>query len=122
MNSRKIIAIILPLLLWGSILFAQTNKEPKLILQITVDQLRGDLPTKYMKNMGDGGFKYLQEQGIWYTNAHYSHANTETVVGHTILATGADPAINGMISNVWFDREKGKLVYIEDADYPIIST
>ena len=123
MNSRKIIAIILPLLLWGSILFAQTNKEPKLILQITVDQLRGDLPTKYMKNMGDGGFKYLLEQGIWYTNAHYSHANTETVVGHTILATGADPAINGMISNVWFDREKGKLVYnIEDADYPVIST
>jgi len=122
MNLRKISIIILPLILWGSILFAQETKQPKLILQITVDQLRGDLPTKYMKNMGDGGFKYLQKQGIWYTNAHYGHANTETVVGHTVLATGADPSINGMIANVWFDREKGKLVYnIEDEDYKILS-
>ena len=27
--------------------------QPKLILQITVDQLRGNLPDKFMKNMGD---------------------------------------------------------------------
>ncbi len=122
MALKKIILIILPLL-WGSMVFSQTNKKPKLILQITVDQLRGDLPEKFMKNMGEGGFRYLQEQGIWYTNAHYGHANTETVVGHTILATGADPSVNGMISNVWFDREKGKLVYnIEDDNCHILSS
>jgi len=114
--------MILPLLLWGSILFAQTNKKPKLILQITVDQLRGDMPDKYIKNMGDGGFRYLMDKGVWYTNAHYGHSNTETVVGHTVLATGADPSVNGMIANVWFDREKDKLVYnIEDEDYKILS-
>ena len=65
--------------------------KPKLILQITVDQLRGDLPDKFSKNMGEGGFRYLMENGIWYANAHYSHSNTETVVGHTTLATGAIP-------------------------------
>jgi hypothetical protein len=98
------------------------QEKPKLILQITVDQLRGDMPTKFMKNMGEGGFRYLKEQGIWYTNAHYGHSNTETVVGHTTLATGADPAIHGMISNVWFDRETKKLVYnIEDSRYHILS-
>ncbi len=72
--------------------------------------------------MGEGGFRYLMNNGLWYTNAHYSHANTETVVGHTILATGADPAVNGMIYNVWFDREKGRLVYnIEDSNCHILS-
>ncbi|RKX74064.1 MAG: alkaline phosphatase family protein, partial [Spirochaetes bacterium] len=76
--------------------------KPKLILQITVDQLRGDLPDRYLENMGEGGFRYLMKNGIWYANAHYGHTNTETVVGHTVLATGADPAVNGMISNVWF--------------------
>jgi predicted AlkP superfamily pyrophosphatase or phosphodiesterase len=102
-------------LLLGIATFSQNPKTPKLVLQITVDQLRGDLPTKYIKNMGNGGFRYLMDKGTWYTNAHYSHANTETVVGHTILATGADPSINGMIANVWYDREKEKLVYnIED--------
>ncbi len=96
---------------------------PKLILQITVDQLRGDLPDKYMKNMGSGGFRYLKEKGIWYSNAHYGHSNTETVVGHTSLATGADPSVHGMVANVWFDRKTDKLVYnIEDPNYHILSS
>ena len=102
---------------------SRAEATPKLVLQITVDQLRGDLPRKFLKNMGEGGFRYLMKDGIWYTNAHYGYANTETVVGHTTLATGADPAQHGMISNVWFDREKGKLVYnIEDSDYHILTT
>lgn len=95
---------------------------PKLILQITVDQLRGDLPNRYMKNMGEGGFRYLMEQGVWYANAHFGHSNTETVVGHTTLATGADPSEHGMVSNVWFDRETGKLAYnIEDDRYHVLT-
>lgn len=62
------------------------------------------------------------EKGIWYANAHYSHSNTETVVGHTTLATGAVPAVHGMVSNVWFDRDTGKLAYnIEDDRYHILT-
>lgn len=115
------LTVILLLVLINTVVAASPSK-PKLILQITVDQLRGDLPDKYMKHMGKGGFRYLQEQGIWYANAHYGHANTETVVGHTSLATGADPAQHGMVSNVWFDRETGKLAYnIEDSRYSILS-
>jgi len=90
---------------------ANNPNKPKLILQITVDQLRGDLPERFMKNMPEGGFRYLKSQGAWYANAHYGHSNTETVVGHTILATGADPSEHGMVSNVWFDRNTGKLAY-----------
>jgi len=122
--KQTITSVLILLALYLSIssgLFAQ--EKPKLILQITVDQLRGDMPTKFMKNMGDGGFRYLKEKGIWYTNAHYGHSNTETVVGHTTLATGADPAVHGMISNVWFDREAKRLVYnIEDSRYHILSS
>jgi len=101
---------------------AAQSEKPKLILQITVDQLRGDLPGRFKKNMGEGGFRYLMEKGIWYANAHYAHSNTETVVGHTTLATGAIPAVHGMVSNVWFDRDTGKLTYnIEDDRYHILS-
>jgi len=119
---KPIFSLSILSLFFINITFAQNNDKPKLILQITVDQLRGDLPDKFMANMGQGGFRYLKEQGIWYHNAHYGHANTETVVGHTTLATGADPAVHGMISNVWFDRETGKLNYnIEDSRYHILS-
>ncbi len=108
------------LLLLSTLTFAQNT--PKLIVQITVDQLRGDLPDKYMKNMGDGGFRYLKENGVWFKNANYNYSNTETVVGHTTLATGANPSVHGMVSNVWYDREKKRLVYnIEDKRYHILS-
>jgi hypothetical protein len=47
----------------------------------------------------------LYEQGIVYENANHRHANTETVVGHATLATGADPSEHGMIGNLWYDKE-----------------
>lgn len=98
------------------------DEKPRLILQITVDQLRGDLPTRYLDALGDGGFRYLLEEGIHYDNAHHTHANTETIVGHASLATGANPAAHGMIGNIWFDRTAGKTVYnIEDPDYSMLT-
>ena len=101
---------------------AQQRQRPKLVLQVTVDQLRGDLPWRYIERLGKGGFRYLMENGTVYRNAHHGHANTETIVGHTTLATGADPSVHGMIGNVWLDRTSGELTYnVEDARYPILS-
>jgi predicted AlkP superfamily pyrophosphatase or phosphodiesterase len=95
---------------------------PKLILQLTVDQLRGDLPQRFLDRMGEGGFRYLLDQGVVFKDAHHDHANTETIVGHVTLATGAHPATHGLIGNVWFDHAAGRLVYnIEDARYPLLS-
>ena len=97
-------------------------KKPKLILQITVDQLRGDMPTAYQDKMGKGGFRYLLNEGVVYKDAHHNHANTETIVGHATLATGALPSVHGMIGNVWFDDKLQRLVYnVEDANYPLLS-
>ena len=94
---------------------------PRLVLQITVDQLRGDLPGRYLAKMGSGGFRYLLENGVVYKNAHHAHSNTETIVGHATLATGAHPSVHGLVGNVWFDRISGKLTYnIEDARYPLL--
>ena len=96
--------------------------KPRLILQITVDQLRGDLPTRYYDRLGDGGFRYLWENGVVYRDAHHAHANTETIVGHTTLATGAHPSTHGMVGNLWFDRETGFTTYnVEDADYRLLT-
>lgn len=96
--------------------------KPKLILQITVDQLRGDLHRRYLPKMGAGGFRYLLEEGVVYENAHHAHANTETIVGHATLATGAHPSAHGLIGNVWLDRASGQLTYnIEDERYPLLT-
>ena len=98
------------------------GEQPKLVLQITVDALRGDLHRRFAGVLGEGGFRYLTENGIDYANAHYLHANTETIVGHTSLATGTVPAAHGMVANVWFDREQDRLAYnIEDSRYRLLT-
>ncbi len=37
------------------------GSRPKLVLQITVDQLRGDLPTRNYDRLSDNGIRYLWE-------------------------------------------------------------
>jgi len=102
--------------------YAGGDKPPRLVLQITVDALRGDLPRRYAYVLGEGGFRYLMEKGIDYSNAHYQHANTETIVGHVSLATGTVPAAHGMVGNVWFDRELDRTTYnIEDGRYHLLT-
>jgi len=97
------------------------ESKPKLVLQITIDQLRGDLPGRYADRLAEGGFRYLMEKGTWYTDAHYQHANTETAVGHASLATGADPSRHGIVANDWIDQETGTFVYnTEDERHHII--
>lgn len=98
------------------------TSAPKLVLQITVDALRGDLPTRYYDRLGKNGFRYLWEKGTVFVDAHHGHANTETIVGHVTLATGAHPAVHGMIGNIWFDRTLGRTVYnIEDDRYTLLT-
>lgn len=98
------------------------TSRPRLVLQMTVDQLRGDLPWRVYERLGNGGFRYLLEQGTVFLDAHHRHANTETIVGHATLATGADPAAHGMVGNVWLDQVSGEMTYnVEDARYPILT-
>jgi len=116
-----IIRLILVALLLS--LSTQVFAQPRLVLQITVDGLRGDLLDRYASNLGEGGFNYLLTNGVVYANAHYLHANTETIVGHTTLATGATPAVHGMVGNVWYDADTGELGYnIEDPTAPLVPT
>jgi len=98
------------------------QERPRLVLQITVDQLRGDMMDRFSDGLGSDGFNRLLEGGLHFAQAHHGHANTETIVGHATLATGADPAIHGMVANVWFDRTAGTQFYnVQDPDYTLVN-
>jgi predicted AlkP superfamily pyrophosphatase or phosphodiesterase len=121
-GKNHLLVMIALILLSAQPSSTQEKKEPRLVLQITVDQLRGDLPHRFYPEFGAGGFRYLYEKGVVYEAAFHRHANTETIVGHTTLATGADPSTHGMVGNVWLDRQTGKLTYnIQDPRYPLLS-
>ncbi len=121
--AKPVVVIAATFMLGMSVAAVAGNSSPRLVLQITVDQLRGDLPGLYLDKMGKGGFRYLLENGVVYEDAHHAHANTETIVGHTTLATGANPADHGLVGNVWFDRESGEMTYnVEDPRYPLLTS
>ena len=99
---------------------AVSAPKPKLVVMITVDQLRGDMPWRF-KDRFTGGLRYLMDNGISYSNAHYRHSTTFTAVGHATLATGGSAAQHGMPGNDWFDEKTGERVYcIEDQRHPMI--
>ena len=118
-TTRSLSAALLLHVLALSGAFGETAaSKPKLILQITVDQMRGDFPMRYEDRLGEGGFRYLMKRGTHYRNTHFQHADTETPVGHASLFTGTYPAHNGIVAGNWFDRDKGRVIYnCEDDRY-----
>jgi len=123
--TKSIVHIALVMIVAAIISPASNAKDDdiRLVLQLTVDGLRTDLLARYADRFGDDGILFLKQNGTVFANAHYQHANTETIVGHATLATGAQPSVHGMTGNVWFDAEDGELSYnIEDPDYPLIPT
>jgi hypothetical protein len=92
--------------------------KPRLVLQITVDQLRGDLLDRMADRFGEGGLKRLMTEGAHYTVAHYAHGCTMTAPGHATLFTGANPREHGIVGNEWFDPATGHVVYnCEDMEH-----
>jgi len=83
---------------------------PRLVLVIVVDQMRGDYLERFAPLLKRGLARLLRE-GIVFTDTHHFHSNTETAPGHATLATGALPKRHGIVSNTWFDRERGQDVY-----------
>jgi len=84
---------------------------PRLVVQITVDQLRGDMPRRLAGRSGESGFRTLTDNGATFVAAHYQHGITETAPGHATLFTGANPREHGIIGNEWFDPVSGTSVY-----------
>mgnify|MGYP003321217002 FL=1 len=86
---------------------------PRLMLFLVIDQFSQEYLAR-MEQVLSGGFGYLLNNGVVFTNAHQNHANTVTGAGHATLATGAYPRRSGIIGNSWRDRETGEEVYSVD--------
>lgn len=111
-------------LLFPGLIPAQSEKEhpgPKLVVVLVVDQLRADYLEKYREHW-TGGLRWLLEKGAWFRQAAYPYASTRTCVGHATISTGSFPATHGIIANIWWDRESGKMVTCtEDAQAQAVS-
>ncbi|MSO35866.1 MAG: hypothetical protein EXQ50_05495 [Acidobacteria bacterium] len=87
----------------------------KLIVLISVDQMRGDYVDRF-QHQWSKGLKRLITEGAWFRQADYPYYNTVTCPGHASMSTGTVPAVHGMVLNQWWERDNSRLVSCTDDD------
>ena len=96
--------------------------QPRLIVQITMDQLRGDLLRDYFPALRQG-FGRLESGGFWIRRGDVNHGVTVSFPGHATLATGMYPSHHGMVANEFWTERDGKwrpVDFSDDANFHIV--
>src|SRR2546422_1283895 len=91
-------AVYLTLLSW-LLVPASSPSRPKLVVVITVDQLRPDYLNRWKAQL-TGGLGQLMTEGAVFTAGYQDHAVTETAPGHSAILSGLWPARTGIIRNL----------------------
>jgi predicted AlkP superfamily pyrophosphatase or phosphodiesterase len=93
---------------------------PRLVVLISVDQMRADYPELY-GGAWSRGLRTLFTRGAVFRQARYPYLETITCAGHSTLGTGAFPHRHGMVLNAWWDERARKLVECtEDPAAPLV--
>ena len=93
---------------------------PKLVITLVVDQMRPDLLTRF-DDLYTGGFRWLMDHGIWFTDTHHEHSYTATGPGHFAIGSGQYPGRVGVIGNSFYDRDLQKNVNcVEDPNARVV--
>lgn len=109
MKGRILTSLITVLTLTG--MQAQTvPATPKLIVGLTIDQLRSDYVEAFSSLYGEKGFKRLWKEGRVYGNAVFDFINVDKASSVAAVYTGAAPGINGIISDSWLDSSTLRVV------------
>jgi predicted AlkP superfamily pyrophosphatase or phosphodiesterase len=92
------VAALLPFARAKAQLTGHVNGAPKLVVFITIDQMRYDYLEKFASQY-QGGLARLTKGGAVFTNAFQDHANTETAPGHATTLSGREPYRTGIVLN-----------------------
>ena len=87
---------------------AQQQQAPKLVVFITIDQLRGDYLDYFKGFFGEQGFKRLMNDGIVYRHIQFEFSNIDQSSAFATIFTGSNPCYHSITGNKKFDFEKEK--------------
>lgn len=94
-------------------LLAVTNLQaqqsaPKLVVYVTIDQLRGDYIKYFYDTFGERGFKRMFNEGTVFHNVRFEFGNIDQATAFATLFTGANPCTHGITGSQSYDFEKVK--------------
>ncbi len=99
--------LLLALLLLSPAFVAAAESSPRLVLLVSVDQLRRDRLDARLP----GGLGRLAREGRVHLEGALDHALTETCAGHATMLTGRHPGAAGIPGNSFIDAKAGQSVY-----------
>lgn len=92
---------------------------PKLVVVLSVDQMRNDYLSRYWNKFQSGGFKRLLNEGAVCHNAQLNLHVQKISTGTATMFTGTFPAIHGIVNDTWYDRLRKKEINSIADDYYI---
>lgn len=99
---------------------ADAPEPPRLVVLLVVDQLPSWRFQQDLPHLG-GGIARLVRGGSYYPYAELPYASTFTAPGHASIATGAPPAVHGILANSWYRRDLGQVQdATEDPAFPVL--
>src|SRR6476469_6766913 len=104
-GCRLSAVLLLALAVNGQPSTANAQQQPRLIVVISVDQMRYDYLEQFAPWFSTGGFNRFLKSGATFPNAHYLHAVTFTGPGHATIGSGKNPSEHGIVGNNWFERD-----------------
>ena len=84
---------------------AKSAAAPRLIVGITIDQLRTDYLYALQNRLSKGGFRLLMQEGVIYDQVTFDLDNPDATAAMATLATGSYPYQNGVPSQLVFDLQ-----------------
>lgn len=102
---RRLAAVMAAIVLvsgFASLAAAADTSDTRLVVVISIDQLRADYLSRFDRYFEDGGFRRLTRRGAFFANAYVSHGGSETAPGHATISTGRIPRQHGIVGNKWF--------------------
>ena len=116
MKKQRFITSLLTALVLSGLQAQIAPTTPRLVIGLTIDQLRTDYVYAFSALYGEGGFKRLLKEGRIYANAEYDFIHTDASSAVAAIYTGATPYYNGIPGNAWMDRNS--LAVVKSVDDP----
>ena len=116
MKHPYITASLVAALSVSSVDATAVNTTPRLVVNITIDQLRADYLEAFTPLYTYNGFKMLLSDGTVYTNVSYPFITTDRASAIASIVTGTTPYYNGIIGDRWLDRKNLRPIYCVDDD------
>ena len=81
-----------------------TRQAPKLVVSITIDQLRSDYLETFATNYSEEGFLRLLAEGTVFENASYPFTDPDRASAIATIVTGSTPFYHSITGLQWLDR------------------